>query len=812
MWSDYADYLVASTEVESGDGWNYSFLATLNQTKDTLTVAESILESYMNYYDTLNLLYGAVGIFGQIDATLSCIDLGKLDKVVSTFDELSQSMKDDIKNGNYPEIARIRSGLKAYAQSSAAAYDIVDMGDLAIQMSQLYYEEASELADALDRAIVLSGANVDSSYGLSVYFPYYDAAGIFSDDNLAYLGCSERYMSQHCPAGYAEFLDVFTVNRFGGSTTRSSLLTAVQEESNVIKMELTEEQINRLSKATYTIMKECGEGVYTPVKQNCPVEPDQSGTIQIDANQEVICASNGYDRSVWAVEYVDENRFTTIKTRAYGSLMNVSSGTTMDRDVNVNLFVDEENSGVIIESMNEQTDDVFADGRKALQVEDWNNIGYIFKRYMPTENASQEMQPYSLWEDDGWTMIAYIALDSALKYEYIPVSELEGNYVCQIVLEDIYGEQYASEIYEISSSGRKTTVEYNTEEGVLTFEIFGEEASLISYEGTDEVLEIPETIEDATVTAVMAETFSFDTESRLETVILPDTVEYIQSAAFDYCSTLKEIVLPASLGHIEAGAIYDCRSLEKISISEENENYMTVDDVLFTKDGRTLINYPAGKYGEYEVPDNVEIIEAFAFCGSTGLKKITFREGLREIDDYAFYNCTSYDELVFPDSLKRIGQFAFGVSMDWMFYNELLPDEEKALASIEIICLGSNIRSVGHGAFCGIANQSFSVDEGNRYYTAVDGLLTNAAGDSLVAVPMGISGSVEIPNQITAILTGSVPVGINAAFTEIVLPDTVISIQKKAFLTAYGDLTLICEAGSYAETYAKNNELTYAAR
>jgi homoserine kinase len=46
MAAPYANYLIASEELEPGCGWNYSFLSTLNTTSDMDAISKSILSSY----------------------------------------------------------------------------------------------------------------------------------------------------------------------------------------------------------------------------------------------------------------------------------------------------------------------------------------------------------------------------------------------------------------------------------------------------------------------------------------------------------------------------------------------------------------------------------------------------------------------------------------------------------------------------------------------------------------------------------------------------------------------------------------------
>lgn len=48
--SPYADYLIASQEVEPGNGWNYSFLGTIQKDSNVTDIGKNIIDSYSDYY------------------------------------------------------------------------------------------------------------------------------------------------------------------------------------------------------------------------------------------------------------------------------------------------------------------------------------------------------------------------------------------------------------------------------------------------------------------------------------------------------------------------------------------------------------------------------------------------------------------------------------------------------------------------------------------------------------------------------------------------------------------------------------------
>ena len=105
---------------------------------------------------------------------------------------------------------------------------------------------------------------------------------------------------------------------------------------------------------------------------------------------------------------------------------------------------------------------------------------------------------------------------------------------------------------------------------------------------------------------------------------IPDTVTVIGSYAF-YCSGLEEITIPSSVKKIGKYALVGCKNLESIDVETGNKNYSSSSGVLYSKDGSTLITYPAGKSDSFVIiKKEVVIIEDMAFYKCTSVTKVTY--------------------------------------------------------------------------------------------------------------------------------------------------------------------------------------------
>ena len=78
----------------------------------------------------------------------------------------------------------------------------------------------------------------------------------------------------------------------------------------------------------------------------------------------------------------------------------------------------------------------------------------------------------------------------------------------------------------------------------------------------------------------------------------------------------------------------------EFNVEAENNNYVAVDGVLFLKDLTTLEVYPAGKTGEFSIPNGVTSIKSYAFWRCTGLTNVTIPSSVTSIGERAFEGCT----------------------------------------------------------------------------------------------------------------------------------------------------------------------------
>lgn len=186
---------------------------------------------------------------------------------------------------------------------------------------------------------------------------------------------------------------------------------------------------------------------------------------------------------------------------------------------------------------------------------------------------------------------------------------------------------------------------------------------------------------------------AFSSCSKVQTVSIPDTVEYIGSMAFagcqrltsvtlpssltqigtyafGYCTSLKEVTIPSSVRSIGYSAFCECYSMTAIKVASGNENYVSVDGVLFNRAKDRLVQCPGAKSGKYTVPSGTLYISEYAFQGCKNITEVVLQKGALNVGISAFYECESLKKVYIPESVSSISSSAFELCGDVTIYCE----------------------------------------------------------------------------------------------------------------------------------------------
>ena len=99
--------------------------------------------------------------------------------------------------------------------------------------------------------------------------------------------------------------------------------------------------------------------------------------------------------------------------------------------------------------------------------------------------------------------------------------------------------------------------------------------------------------------------------------------------------------------------------IKEITVSEENQHFVSIDGVVYTRDLKTLVAYPCGSGRKvYKVLEGTEELGMGAFMESD-IEEIILPESLKSIGEECFSLCLKLRQLIMPDSVTKLGRSSF---------------------------------------------------------------------------------------------------------------------------------------------------------
>ena len=189
---------------------------------------------------------------------------------------------------------------------------------------------------------------------------------------------------------------------------------------------------------------------------------------------------------------------------------------------------------------------------------------------------------------------------------------------------------------------------------------------------------------------------------------------------------IEYIYIGKHVKEIETNAFYYCKNLKAIFVDEENENYASVDGVLYKKENGALTEiilcpiqhcfFKAAVKAGYEVPESYGQVKEFIKLikeNEEQIKKlyeeiekaVTIPEGVVKIGDLCFNSCNDIELIDIPSTVREIGSMAF---FRCEALKEIsLPDGLEKIGSdafskcfaLSYIFIPSGVKEIGHHAF-----------------------------------------------------------------------------------------------------------------
>lgn len=331
--------------------------------------------------------------------------------------------------------------------------------------------------------------------------------------------------------------------------------------------------------------------------------------------------------------------------------------------------------------------------------------GSLAEAYANAQGLNFEKKTYTLrFETNGGTKAADQTLSAGDEF-VLPATirtgyDLKGWYTDEI-LTDVWAEGNTMPSHDLTLYARWRCVDDSAPIVPFTFDEVEDGLTITGFTGDFSLVEIPETINGQTVTRIAD--YAFAGNSYIQEVQLPQTVTSIGENAF--ADTPLYSITMGNVETIGAHAFEGCASLAEVSL-----------------------------------PDTLKLIGAYAFQDCTALLNIALPNSITTLEEGLFEGCTWLTSVSLPDELESICSGAF-----------------RACAHIGNIHLGTNVNEIAQNVFDGCsALTAFTVEDGNMYYKAVDGVLFNKAGTQLVLYPVGKADSAyTIPEGVTTLADGA---------------------------------------------------------
>ena len=188
---------------------------------------------------------------------------------------------------------------------------------------------------------------------------------------------------------------------------------------------------------------------------------------------------------------------------------------------------------------------------------------------------------------------------------------------------------------------------------------------------------------------------AFRGRKHLKRINIPNGVAEIKDRVFSECESLEEIQIPASVNMIALNAFPTYHAalitikeqkcaLRAVNVDPENEQYCSVNGMLFSKDQSKLLFVPYElQTQDFQIPEGVSEINKSLLAGNNCIKSLILPDSLTCIGEGAFWNCSSLERVVFPDGMEEIGKQAFA-----------------QCAKLSIVRWPAKLKTIGDTAFC----------------------------------------------------------------------------------------------------------------
>jgi len=453
VWASYADYLVASQEVEPALGWDYSFLGQAGRT-DTVILLQTLTSDYLNtcmeYYEDRG--------YEHRDTTLSCVDLSKATALQYAINDLFRAASANIAE-DYNTLAARRVQTRALGRATTGSeYDLIDLSDLAQQLKDLYPQQAERLQQVLKNMVIANAANTENCSGLSLYYPFYNKY-YFQDSWW------ESYEKLSVLPDYLNYLKEYQAIWLKDDLLDdASSATPHQTPIGTYTLQLTPAQQESFASAKYYILARNGEEYYTRIFES-PDVTNENGLLTAGFDGNVLYVSNDFCNYQIPVTIAhdtvgDQSRYSVFVTLTNYSLSMSALSEGFEPQLQAHRFsltlnrkTDMVSVSALVPYDHETGAEILTGGKlEETDLSQWESCFFRHDdhRYL-TRYENGAIMPVDQWTASTLFSGYEFPIEDGLYFTYEPLAA--GDYYLLFEVEDTQGNRYCSELLPIETAG-----------------------------------------------------------------------------------------------------------------------------------------------------------------------------------------------------------------------------------------------------------------------------------------------------------------------------------------------------------------------
>ena len=441
MLQDYAEYLIASEEVEPGQGWNYYFLPYLDDGPlDGKDVGYQAMQAYAEYY-TANPVFP-----WSRTLSLTCWDLSYCDKLEEEIDALFSLLSEERAEGAYYPLAQIRYSTAVFpARYDDTRWDLIDLGDLAILLSPYYPEETQAILETLDKMAVVSWVNDRREHGMNMYFPLeVPICYLGSSDYPDFVPWREVYEDFGFAPEYTAFMQAFT--SCWGQTSgayRGLKPMPIQQKDHAYSVQLTEEQAAVLRSGDSYLLLEVGDGAYQVFARFMGGALDEENRYSVETDGRIPLLVNEDGEQALPLISYDPSSDVYYLYAALGESEDFSED-EFSVPVSIPIAVGDRDSLVPLDLCSILDEDSNAVGKRECRITDYPYITIPCMITRPAYDSDGSLLPVPLWESEN--RILTYRTDSGFAFGFAELPEGQEGFFIQLVCYSISDDAICSEL------------------------------------------------------------------------------------------------------------------------------------------------------------------------------------------------------------------------------------------------------------------------------------------------------------------------------------------------------------------------------